>query len=51
MLDLLFGHIIAIVGLERHAVVTHTLRAMSAHFCVAAPAYLSIQFIQSIVKR
>lgn len=50
MLDLLLGHILAIVGLERHAVVTHTFQAMPAHFHVAAPADLSIQLIQSIVK-
>ena len=51
MFDLLLGHIFGIVGFERHAVVTHAFRTMSAHFRITGANNFPIQFVQLVIER
>ena len=51
VLDLLFGHVFGIVGLERHAVVAHAFRTMPAHFRITGARNLPIQFVQLVIER
>lgn len=50
MLDLLFGQVASIVGLDGLTVVTHAVRAMSAHSGVARSLDFAIFLVQSVVK-